>query len=133
MLDTNGNTAVYLLFAHARLNSIIEKAVREHGVDMAAVKKEGAAIITLEETAERILCFEILQFDDVLEKVTKNLRADQICGYLYGLSIVFTTFVTECRVLGSEQMKSRLLLCECTGIVMRQCFHLLGIEAPKRI
>lgn len=133
MLDTNGNTAVYLLFAHARINSIIAKAKAEHNVDISQVKGDKSVNITLEQSAERILCFEILQFPDMIEKITKNLRADHICNYLYGLSIVFTTFVTECRVLGSEEMKSRLLLCECTRITMRACFKLLAIDYPERI
>tara|TARA_B110000305_G_C19237859_1_gene538404 strand:+ start:119 stop:634 length:516 start_codon:yes stop_codon:yes gene_type:complete len=134
MLDTKGNTAIYLLFAHARLNSILDKAKAEHGDEGDVEKLKGAGVdIVLESAAERVLCFEILQFQDLMDKIEKNLRADQICSYLYNLSIVFTTFVTECRVLGSTEMKSRLLLCEAAGVTMRKCFKLLAIDCPKRI
>lgn len=34
MLDTRGETAVYLLFAYARLKSILRKAQEEKGVDI---------------------------------------------------------------------------------------------------
>lgn len=34
---------------------------------------------------------------------------------------------------GSEQEDSRLLLCEATAVVMRQCLTLLGIKPLYRI
>ena len=37
------------------------------------------------------------------------------------------------QVVGSEQEESRLLLCEATAVVMRQCFALLGIKPLYRI
>lgn len=37
------------------------------------------------------------------------------------------------QVLGSEQEDSRLLLCEATAMIMRQCFQLLGIKPLYRI
>eukprot|EP00887_Chlorella_sp_A99_P002749 scaffold6.g2749.t1 len=51
-------------------------------------------------------------------------------GYLPG---VFNQFYTECQVVGSPQEDSRLLLAEATAVVMRQCFHLLGITTLYRI
>lgn len=46
---------------------------------------------------------------------------------------VFNQFYTECQVVGSEEEASRLLLCEATGMIMRQCFWLLGIKPLYRI
>ncbi len=37
------------------------------------------------------------------------------------------------QVSGSEQEDSRLLLCEATAIVMRQCLTLLGIKPLYKI
>ena len=37
------------------------------------------------------------------------------------------------QVVGSDQEASRLLLCEATAVVMRQCFSLLGIKPLYRI
>lgn len=37
------------------------------------------------------------------------------------------------QVVGSEQEATRLLLCEATAVVMRQCFSLLGITPLYRI
>lgn len=46
---------------------------------------------------------------------------------------VFNQYYTECQVIGTEEEDSRLLLCEATAVVMRQCFHLLGITPLYRI
>lgn len=65
----------------------------------------------------------------MLEELTPNRLTD----YLYMLSEVFTSFYTDCKVLGSEQEDSRLLLVEATARIMRQCFKLLGITPLYRI
>ena len=38
-----------------------------------------------------------------------------------------------CQVLGEAEEDSRLLLCEATAVIMRQCFQLLGIKPLYRI
>lgn len=62
-----------------------------------------------------------------------DLGPNRLCEYLYTLATKFTDFVTNCRVLGSDEQNSRLLLCEATGITMRKSFALLGMEALDRI
>lgn len=57
----------------------------------------------------------------------------RLTEYLYELSERFNSFYVECKVLGSEQEESRLLLCEATALVMRQTFSLLGITPLYRI
>lgn len=66
MLDTRGNTAVYLQFAHARLASILRKAQDELQVDLAALKASPEKV-SVEHDAERALAFELLVFSDVVE------------------------------------------------------------------
>jgi DALR anticodon binding domain len=60
MLDTRGNTAVYLQFAHARLSSILRKARAEEGVDLKALKASDT-LVTLQHDSERTLAFELMQ------------------------------------------------------------------------
>jgi arginyl-tRNA synthetase len=128
MLSTTGNTAVYLLFAYARLASIVRKS----GVDMAALIKQ-PNVLQLGDTHESSLAIELLQFQDVLTFINKDLMSNRLCSYLYNVSEKVQAFVTQCRVLGSPEQNSRLLLCQATMHIMSTCFKLLGIEPLEQI
>ncbi|XP_019192361.1 PREDICTED: arginine--tRNA ligase, cytoplasmic-like isoform X1 [Ipomoea nil] len=127
MLSDKGNTAVYLLYAHARICSIIRKS----GKDIEELKKTGT--LDLAHQDERMLGLHLLQFPEVVEEACTNLLPNLLCEYLYNLSEDFTRFYTNCQVVGSAQETSRLLLCEATAVVMRKCFHLLGITPVYKI
>lgn len=127
MLNDKGNTAVYLLYAHARICSIIRKS----GKDIDELKKGGK--IELAHPDERVLGLHLLQFAEVVEEACTNLLPNVLCEYLYSLSENFTKFYSNCQVVGSAEETSRLLLCEATALVMRKCFHLLGITPVFKI
>ncbi|CAA7016827.1 unnamed protein product [Microthlaspi erraticum] len=121
MLEDKGDTAVYLLYAHARISSII----RESGKDIDELKKTGK--LALDHADERALGLHLLQFAETVKEACTELLPNVLCKYLYKLSEHFNKFYLNCRVNGSAEETSRLLLCEATAIVMRKCFHLLGI------
>eukprot|EP00591_Stephanopyxis_turris_P003072 CAMPEP_0195507194 /NCGR_PEP_ID=MMETSP0794_2-20130614/696_1 /TAXON_ID=515487 /ORGANISM="Stephanopyxis turris, Strain CCMP 815" /LENGTH=846 /DNA_ID=CAMNT_0040633797 /DNA_START=174 /DNA_END=2714 /DNA_ORIENTATION=+ len=127
MLDTKGNTAIYLLYAHARLESICTKAKKDHGVDVEQLIKKGVKI-ALTQPPERNLALHLQLFADTLDLTLEDMLPYHICDFIYAASIAASDFVTQCRVLGSPEMESRLLLCRSTAIVMRKCFDLLGIR-----
>ncbi|XP_058086761.1 arginine--tRNA ligase, cytoplasmic-like [Magnolia sinica] len=127
MLNDKGNTAVYLLYAHARICSIIRKS----GRDIEESKKKGT--IELNHPDERVLGLHLIRFAEIVEEACTNLLPNILCEYLYDLSEVFTRFYTNCQVVGSAEETSRLLLCEATAVVMRKCFYLLGIVPVYKI
>ncbi|KAH1241745.1 Arginine--tRNA ligase, chloroplastic/mitochondrial [Glycine max] len=131
MLNDKGNTAVYLQYAHARICSIMRKS----GKDIEEIKKNGNIVLDHED--ERALGLHLIQFPEVgnvFEESLTNLLPNVLCEYLYNLTEIFTKkFYTNCQVVGSPEETSRLLLCEATVTVMRQCFHLLGIEPVYRL
>ncbi|XXT18107.1 arginine--tRNA ligase [Sorangium sp. So ce429] len=127
MLAFEGNTAPYLMYAHARIRSIFRKG----GVD----SPRGAGI-ALGEPAERALALELLRFGAVLEDVAATLEPHRLCGYLFELAGSFTTFYERCPVLKAESdevRRSRLALCDLTAEVLAKGLGLLGIEAPERM
>lgn len=132
MLDTKGNTAVYLLYARARFESIMSKAKAEHDTDVEELIETGEPVV-ISHPSERNLAMQISTFPDTIEETLDDLSPYHICDYVYNLSIAASDFVTKCRVLGSPEMKSRLLLCHASTMAMRQCFDLLGIRDVKRI
>lgn len=73
------------------------------------------------------------QFPEAVEDMLEELMPNRLTDYLYTLSETFSSFYTECKVLGSEQEQSRLLLVEATARIIRQCFTLLGITPLYRI
>ncbi|TVU17414.1 hypothetical protein EJB05_33450, partial [Eragrostis curvula] len=125
MLSDKGNTAVYLQYAHARICSIIRKSNK----DVEELKMTGA--ISLNHPDERVLGLYLIRFAEVVEEACTNLLPNVLCEYLYNLSEMFTKFYTNCQVVGSAEETSRLLLCQATAVVMRQCFQLLGITPMK--
>ncbi|KAL6608267.1 hypothetical protein ACP70R_041330 [Stipagrostis hirtigluma subsp. patula] len=127
MLSDKGNTAVYLQYAHARICSIIRKSNK----DVEELKMSGT--ISLDHPDERVLGLYLIRFAEVVEEACTNLLPNVLCEYLYNLSEMFTKFYTNCQVVGSPEETSRLLLCQATAVVMRQCFHLLGITPVYKL
>ena len=133
MLDTKGNTAIYLLYAHARLESIISKGLKDYNVDTDALVTKKNVNVNLAHPAERNLALHLQMFSDMIEDLVTDLYPYHITDLLYDLSNAVTGFVTKCKVLGSAEMESRLLLCRASAVVMRQCFDLLGIRHVRSI
>ncbi|KAM0948127.1 putative arginine--tRNA ligase [Dioscorea sansibarensis] len=120
-------TFIYLLYAHARICSIIRKS----GKEMEHLKKTGR--IVLGHADERILGLHLIRFAEIVEEASTNLLPNVLCEYLYDLSDKFSRFYASCQVVGSPEETSRLLLCEATAVVMRKCFYLLGIQPVYKI
>ncbi|KAL0726973.1 hypothetical protein Bca4012_023066 [Brassica carinata] len=127
MLSDKGNTAVYLLYAHARICSIIRKS----GKNIDELKKTEK--LALDHPEERALGLHLLRFAETVEEACSNLLPNVLCHYLYDLSERYTSFYSIHQVIGSPEEASRLLLCEATAVVMRKCFHLLGITPVYKI
>lgn len=138
MLDTKGDTAVYLMFAYARVVSILRKAKDDKGIDISTFVNQAETLLNKSMThpSERALAFELLQFGDMIQYVLNELLPNRLCDYLKEVCVKFTDFVTKCHVLNADDedlSKSRLLLCEATRLVMLKCFELLGISPVDRI
>uniref|UniRef100_A0A7I4YCV7 Probable arginine--tRNA ligase, cytoplasmic n=1 Tax=Haemonchus contortus TaxID=6289 RepID=A0A7I4YCV7_HAECO len=135
MLDDKGNTAVYLLYAYARIRSI----VRTSGVAPEAINEFIASNPTIPVThpAELTLSKQILKLSDCILQVLDSLMIHQLCDYLYQLATIFHDFYSACYVIekkGGETVVhfNRLVLCEVTANVMSNCFKILGInEVPR--
>ncbi len=127
MLDLKGNTAVYLLYAFARIQSIIRKADQ--------VAKQHVTQVSLQHTAEYHLGLRLVRFKEVVENVIETMEPHLLCDYLYDLATVFNQFHRDCRVIEStgEVSANRLQLCKATAQVMAKCFDLLGLETLDRI
>jgi arginyl-tRNA synthetase len=126
MLSFDGNTAPYLMYACARVRSILRKG----DTDFAH------APIVLGEPSERALALELLRFGAVVDEVAATLEPHRLCTYLFEVATSFTSFYEKCPVLKAStdtQRASRLALSELTARVLAKGLDLLGIEAPERM
>ncbi len=127
MVSLNGDTSVYLQYAHARIRSILRKAA---GASPKAHPELSLA------PAERALGLHLDDFADTVATVTESYEPHKLASYLYGLASAYTTFYDQCPVLKAEDpavVENRLFLCELTGRTLRQGMNLLGIETPERL
>jgi arginyl-tRNA synthetase len=127
MLDPKGNTAVYLLYAYARICSIM----RQSGVNLDTIDVDTE--LSLGHETERMLALELLKFPDMIASVLNDLLPHKLTDYMWDLSNKFTAFYMECRVVDSPEMKSRLLLCKATKEVLAKCFFFLGIKPLEQM
>ena len=134
MLDPNGNTAVYLLYAGARIASILRNAVAQVGAaaHIDAILASGATV-ALVDPAEVELGRELLRFQEVIELTLHSLLPSALCEYLYGLCVKFTKFYQACKVIGSPEQSSRLLIVNAVDKVLRKGYELVGIGYLERI
>ncbi len=129
MLALQGNTAPYMLYAYARIQSIS----REGNIDY---ENLGENIqILLKEDTEIELAKYLLQLSETIKEVEKTLLPNRLCDYLYELSKKFNRFYENCPVLKSDEpvKTSRLLLCDLTARTLKLGLSLLGISVLERM
>ena len=129
MLALQGNTAPYMLYAYARIQSISRKGE----IDFAALPDDYP--IQLEDETEFALARHLLQLDEVLALVEEELLPNRLCQYLFELSQKFNQFYDRCPVLqaAEPQRTSRLVLCHLTAKTLKLGLTLLGIPTLERM
>ena len=127
MLSLEGNTAPYMQYAYARVQSIFRKGGGE--------SVAGAEFI-LDQPAERALAVKLLQFAETIDAVSATALPNMLCNYLFELAGAFMSFYENCPVLKAESdalRASRLALSGLTAKVLKTGLDLLGIETVERM
>ena len=128
MLNFDGNTAPYLLYAYTRVASIFRKLGKRFD-DI-----EGR--IVLQAPQEQDLGARLAQFGEVLNSVADKGTPHVLCAYLYDIAGLFSSFYENCPILAAEtpeQQQSRLRLAALTGRTLKQGLELLGLETLERM
>ncbi len=128
MLSFEGNTAAFLLYAYVRILGIQRKTK----VDMAELMQSNTNIV-LQEPSEISLGLMVCQFPEVLEQTAEELLPNRLTDYLFRLAEKFHIFFHQCRVEGSAEQQSRLLLCEVVAKVLHQGLSILGLRTLPRM
>lgn len=143
MLALSGNTAPYLQYAYARIQSIFRKAeaggTSYTSPHSSTVDRDSQSstlrVVTLTAPAEIALAKHLLTFGLTLEAVAEEYRPNFLCNYLYDLAGRFTSFYEACPVLKAEPAvrATRLALCDLTARVLKQGLAVLGIEVVEQM
>ena len=128
LLSFEGNTAPYLLYAIARINSIFRKV----GLDPEA-PIEGAS--PAETEAELTLARKLMGFVTALELTLNDLSPHFLCTYLYELAGAYSGFYNADKVMvDDEAVKARrLILCARTSTILKTGLELLGLKPLERM
>jgi arginyl-tRNA synthetase len=128
MLSLDGNTAPYLLYAVARINSIFRKA----GIRPGEADEAASALETPEELA---LAKKLMAFGPAMETVLPDLRPHMLATYLYELSGTFSSFYNANHVMVDDPAVKarRLMLCARTLTIMETGLGLLGLQTLERM
>ncbi len=129
ILSFEGNTAPYLQYSYARIQSILRK-----GEENGKVVKEDVAV-HLGEKAEKALALFLTQLPNVAMKASETYKPNLLTDYLFELAKKFNTFYNSCPILNQEDevLYSRLLLAERTAKVLKEGLDLLGIKTVDRM
>ena len=128
MLSFDGNTAPYLLYAVARINSIFRKV----NVDPKNLLSEASPIETANEFS---LARKLIEFVHAIELSLNDLKPHFLCTYLYELAGCYNSFYRADKVMvdSCDVRARRLLLCARTRTVLKVGLNLLGISTLERM
>ncbi|MNC44618.1 Arginine--tRNA ligase [compost metagenome] len=128
MLNFEGNTAPYLLYAYTRVAGVFRKLGK--GIE------EIGGQIQLQAEQELALAAKLAQFAEVLNSVADKGVPHILCSYLYELAGLFSSFYENCPILAAEDeavQQSRLRLAALTGRTLQQGLELLGLTTLERM
>lgn len=128
MLNPQGNTGVYLIYAYARICSILRKA--EFNEETANLEEY---VFTSSNKSQRDLALTILRLPEAIEDSAKNLMVNRLTDQLYEIASRIGDFYHNTKVIGSENEKSSIALLLATKRSMETCFNLLGMKTIDKI
>ena len=126
MVSLDGNTGMYLQYAHARICSILRRAGNS---------PDDLTFPLPFDPEERALALTVDAYPDVVLEVGRTLEPHRLCAYLYRLARDFTNFYDKCNVLNSpfDIRMNRLALCRLVAHTLSEGLRLLGVPAPERV
>ncbi|MCK5463023.1 MAG: arginine--tRNA ligase, partial [Bacteroidales bacterium] len=128
-VDFNGNTGPFIQYTHARIRSVLRKAV-ESGVEA------GIPPDLEPNPKETDLIKRIYFFPEVINDAGHELNPAGIANYCYELAKEFNQFYHDFSIMNAESgdsKKFRLLLSEVVVRTLARGMWFLGIEMPERM
>jgi len=123
------NPVFYIQYAHARICSIIRKAML-----LEQNPEKGLKYLKKLITDDEIDIMKMLaKYPDTIISSASDLEPHRIAYYILELSTAFHRFYNKNKVISedAELSAARLLLIDCVRQVIVNCLDLMGIDAPE--
>ena len=145
------NPVYYVQYAHARICSIMKKALQEKGLftedEVQALSEEELAynmkklsaldrdLSSLTDESELELARLISNFEDLLKSCARDRAPHRLTHFAQSLAAAFHQFYQRCHVLTEDEDLSlaRLALCDAVRINLALCLDLIGVSAPLKM
>lgn len=129
-IDFNGNSAPFIQYTNARINSILRKAA-DDGIVLETV----CDTVAISDSEKYIIQY-LSSFAEVLSEASRTFSPALIANYCYDLAKEFSRFYHDYPILREENAdvrNLRLVLCRTISKVLVNAMSLLGIELPNKM
>jgi len=129
-IDFNGNTGPFIQYTHARIKSVLRKAMV---IDNGELTIDNSVEVS---DKEQTIIQKLLDFESVVLRAGKEYSPAQIANYTYDLAKEYNQFYHDTTILKEENEQKRqfrLMLSACVARVIKTAMSLLGIEVPERM
>ncbi|QGQ95433.1 arginine--tRNA ligase [Paenibacillus psychroresistens] len=128
--EISGNSGVYLLYAHARAVSIMNKASK---IQLSGAKKQ--VILAGLEVQEYHLLRQIAYWPESFQSAVNQLSPHLICGYAFELANLFNHFYSTCPILKApaHKIELRIWLTQLFQETLQTALQVLGMPTPKQM
>lgn len=130
--QSNDNPVFYVQYAHARICSLIRK-LKEENISPRPVNEVDLTLLQQKEEIELIR--KLSEYPEEIALSAKSLEPSRLTRYVMEVAACFHSFYNACRVKGEneELMMARVILVDCTRIVIKNILELISIQAPERM
>jgi len=127
-IDLNGNTAPFIQYAHARIQSLLRKA---------SELNYSTSYTNAELNEEEITLIKLLKdFPTIIKEAGENISPATLSNYIYELVKTFNHFYQNVPILREEdknKLAMRLVLSQSVANVIASGMKLLGIGVPNKM
>ncbi len=126
-VNFNGNSALYLNYSYARINSILKK------VDKIKTLKKVSPYLSLD--LEKEIFWQLIKFPEVVEKARLSYNPSEIVKYLFDLCKLFNDYYHQVPILKSltKEKQARLKMLKSISQVLQNGANLLGFYLIKEM
>lgn len=129
------NPVFYVQYGHARIASILRRAVEDGRSALLERARLGTDAARLAHSAEIALVRRLSDFERTVVDAARDRAPHRVAEFARSVAADFHGFYTDCVVLGDDDglTSARLSLCLAAKTVLASSLKLLGVSAPEKM